>query len=297
MSPPASIVIGPPIARGAHPDAVVAAVHAARPGTRRGTRRQAPRLRRTSQASTSERSQCVSASSSQGLAATSSWFDSVGRGAVAAAGLVLEVGEAALQAAAKLRVVRAARRRRRPAAPAAAGRSARPAARCRMPASGDDDSPMAKRGWRPRSSRTTRRPSRRATIARIEPPMPDPTMTRSEHRASHTPPAAARDLLVAVHEAPSRDRRAVSHGGSGTKRSASHRSASTTGPPSDKPYSTAASSACEPRRLERRLQRLHGAVAAPRRNHGAARARRPPPRRRASGTPTPAPGRPAGTAG
>ena len=60
-----------------------------------------------------------------------------------------------------------------------------------MPASGDDDSPMANRGCRPRSRSATRSPSRRATIARIEPPKPEPTMARSTsgtgapHRRRH----------------------------------------------------------------------------------------------------------------
>src|SRR5687768_16969554 len=66
-----------------------------------------------------------------------------------------------------------------------------------MPASGDDDSPMANRGWRPRSISATRSPMRRATIARIDPPNPEPTIARSTsgtrtlHRRRH--------LLLAIH--------------------------------------------------------------------------------------------------
>src|SRR6476469_2926752 len=47
------------------------------------------------------------------------------------------------------------------------------------PASGDADSPMAKRGCVPRSSSATRRPRRRATIASSEPPNPEPMIARS----------------------------------------------------------------------------------------------------------------------
>ena len=46
--------------------------------------------------------------------------------------------------------------------------------------SGDEDSPMANRGCRPRSRSSTRRPRRRAIIARIEPAKPEPTTTRSQ---------------------------------------------------------------------------------------------------------------------
>src|SRR6187549_406330 len=66
-----------------------------------------------------------------------------------------------------------------------------------MPASGDDDSPMANRGCRPRSMRATRRPSRRATIARIEPPNPEPTMARST--SGTATPHGRRHPLLAVH--------------------------------------------------------------------------------------------------
>src|SRR3954468_20888642 len=46
-------------------------------------------------------------------------------------------------------------------------------------ASGVEDSPIAKRGCAPRSSRTTDRPSFRAIIARSEPLKPEPTMAIS----------------------------------------------------------------------------------------------------------------------
>src|SRR6478736_1418908 len=54
------------------------------------------------------------------------------------------------------------------------------------PASGDADSPMAKRGCVPRSSRATRRPRRRATIASSEPPNPEPMIARSASSAAVT---------------------------------------------------------------------------------------------------------------
>src|SRR5262249_39439796 len=39
---------------------------------------------------------------------------------------------------------------------------------------------MAKRGWAPRSNKTTESPMRRATIAISDPPKPEPMMARSK---------------------------------------------------------------------------------------------------------------------
>src|SRR6187549_361288 len=66
------------------------------------------------------------------------------------------------------------------------------------PAKGDADSPIAKRGCRPRSMSVTRYPSRRAIIASIDPPNPEPTMARSVSgvTATHYPIA---DTLLAIH--------------------------------------------------------------------------------------------------
>ena len=55
-----------------------------------------------------------------------------------------------------------------------------PGSREITPASGEADSPIAKRGWVPRSSRATRSPRRRAIIASRDPPKPDPTIARSD---------------------------------------------------------------------------------------------------------------------
>src|SRR6185503_10450616 len=79
----------------------------------------------------------------------------------------------------------------------------------RMPASGDDDSPMANRGWRPRSRSATRSPSRRAIIARIEPPKPDPTMARSTSIAGTGDGLGRALFAVHVREARRPRRRAV----------------------------------------------------------------------------------------
>ena len=79
-----------------------------------------------------------------------------------------------------------------------------------MPASGDDDSPMANRGWRPRSSSATRSPRRRAIIARIEPPKPEPTIARSTSGTAHTPrapaPAAPGSSAAAARHGPASSR-------------------------------------------------------------------------------------------
>src|SRR3954471_21839300 len=66
------------------------------------------------------------------------------------------------------------------------------------PASGEADSPMAKRGCVPRSSSATRRPSRRAIVASSDPPKPDPTIARSDSSGAVTQDRRS-DLLRAVH--------------------------------------------------------------------------------------------------
>src|SRR3954471_9810786 len=66
------------------------------------------------------------------------------------------------------------------------------------PASGDADSPIAKRGCAPRSRSATRNPSRRAIIASSEPPNPEPTMARSDSSGAVTQ-NRDRNLLRHVH--------------------------------------------------------------------------------------------------
>ena len=176
----------------------------------------------------------------------------------------------------------------------------------RMPASGDADSPMAKRGCRPRSSSITRSrgaarsspgssrrsPSRRwrgqsRSRSSSGLPVARPRITKPRRLArrpvlatesTHICSAgrsrtlrritrtydARRDTLLAIHRA-SRAARAGEQPQS-KKRSMSQRSANTRMPPRESPYSTAASSAAQPRRLERVAERLHRAVAAARRN-------------------------------
>src|SRR4051794_11161244 len=68
------------------------------------------------------------------------------------------------------------------------------------PASGEADSPIANRGWVPRSSSTTRSPSRRATIASSDPPNPEPTMARSTSSGAVTHDGR-RDALGPIHDA------------------------------------------------------------------------------------------------
>src|SRR6188768_335291 len=71
------------------------------------------------------------------------------------------------------------------------------------PASGDADSPMAKRGCVPRSSRTTWSPSRRAIIASSDPPNPEPMIARSVSSGTVTHNGRG-NALGLVHEAQSR---------------------------------------------------------------------------------------------
>src|SRR5687767_632159 len=79
----------------------------------------------------------------------------------------------------------------------------------RMPASGDDDSPIANRGCRPRSRSATRSPHRRATMASIEPPKPEPTMARSTSIAGTRDRRRHRLLAVHARQARRAVRRAV----------------------------------------------------------------------------------------
>ena len=165
-----------------------------------------------------------------------------------------------------------------------------------MPASGDADSPMANRGWRPRSSSITRQPEppRDHRQDRAAEARPDDGEVRRRASQAHT--TAVGDALLAVHHRqPRRARRRArageepldvpevgEHAHAGRVRQAGTR----------RPHSSAdAAAAARTRRRALPSRRCRRASESP-----STRSRRTPRRDRSSGTPTRRP-RPAGRNG